>query len=73
MCIQTDWEGKDLVKRGLSGFGQGMAEKKLKLDEVSSRCMNLCREQKTSFLYIYVSGQDLATRKIYGCSHESCL
>eukprot|EP00596_Hydrurales_sp_CCMP1899_P007241 CAMPEP_0119038006 /NCGR_PEP_ID=MMETSP1177-20130426/6655_1 /TAXON_ID=2985 /ORGANISM="Ochromonas sp, Strain CCMP1899" /LENGTH=191 /DNA_ID=CAMNT_0007000003 /DNA_START=132 /DNA_END=707 /DNA_ORIENTATION=- len=29
-----DWEGKDLGKRGLSGFGQGMAEKKLKLDEV---------------------------------------
>jgi hypothetical protein len=29
-----DWEGKDLIKRGLNGQGQGKAEKKLKLDEV---------------------------------------
>lgn len=29
-----DWEGNDLKKMGLKGLGQGMAEKKLKLDEV---------------------------------------
>ena len=29
-----DREGKDLIKRGISGAGQGKAEKKLKLDEV---------------------------------------
>ena len=29
-----DWEGKDLIKRGMLGQGQGKAEKKLKLDEV---------------------------------------
>eukprot|EP00596_Hydrurales_sp_CCMP1899_P007563 CAMPEP_0119033446 /NCGR_PEP_ID=MMETSP1177-20130426/483_1 /TAXON_ID=2985 /ORGANISM="Ochromonas sp, Strain CCMP1899" /LENGTH=189 /DNA_ID=CAMNT_0006990189 /DNA_START=234 /DNA_END=803 /DNA_ORIENTATION=- len=29
-----DWEGKDLVKRGIVGQGQGKAEKKLKLDDV---------------------------------------
>ena len=29
-----DWEGKDLIKRGMNGQGQGKAEKKLKLDEV---------------------------------------
>ena len=29
-----DWEGKDLIKRGMMGQGQGKAEKKLKLDEV---------------------------------------
>ena len=29
-----DWEGNDLKKMGLKGLGQGMAEKKLKLDEI---------------------------------------
>jgi hypothetical protein len=29
-----DWEGKDLIKRGMAGTGQGKANKKLVLDEV---------------------------------------
>ena len=29
-----DWEGNDLKKMGLKGLGQGVAEKKLKLDEI---------------------------------------
>ena len=29
-----DWEGNDLKKMGLKGYGQGAAEKKLKLDEI---------------------------------------
>lgn len=28
-----DWEGKDLIRRGMMGIGQGVASKKQKLDE----------------------------------------